>query len=294
MWDPLEPAAEADQRASGAVDVSDPVQQPAPAAQRPGIGEVAGRLDQRTQPRLAAVERPLPACEPILGSPVPDGRMPVLAVLGHARNPRSRTVTTPSASSTSPSPASSISSCSWQLPGQPPSHHSRSPWMVDTATPWTVWVWRLASYSTFWLTQALGRCTRVASPSTTTASLERAISPRRSHNSAGVATKVPSGWQNPSAASLPSSRSMLSPTSVLEIPTIRPARRYHSPSKITAATASSRTSKASGGLPPMPGGRGGSRRRRRPVSQASMSAGSEERGQYDTRTGPPGAGHQPR
>jgi hypothetical protein len=25
-----------------------------------------------------------------------------------------------------------------------------------------------------------------------------------------------------------------------------------------------------------------------------MSAGSEERGQYDTRTGPPGAGHQPR
>jgi hypothetical protein len=101
--------------------------------------------------------------------------------------------------------------------------------MVDTARPWAVWVWRLASYSTFWLTQALGRCTRVASPSTTTASPERAISPRRSHNSARVATKVPSGWQNPSAASLPSSRSMLSPTSVLEIPTIRPARRYDSP-----------------------------------------------------------------
>jgi len=49
---------------------------------------VADRLlDQRTQPRLAAVERPLPAREPILGSPVPDGCMPVLAALGHAPKP---------------------------------------------------------------------------------------------------------------------------------------------------------------------------------------------------------------
>jgi hypothetical protein len=38
--------------------------------------------------------------------------------------------------------------------------------------------------------------------------------------------KVPSGWQNPSVASGPSNRSRLSPTSVLEIPTARPARRY--------------------------------------------------------------------
>src|SRR5512133_669924 len=32
-----------------------------------------------------------------------------------------------------------------------------------------VWAWRLGSYSTFWLAQPAGRCTRVARPSTTTA-----------------------------------------------------------------------------------------------------------------------------
>src|SRR6266508_1070708 len=37
---PVQPAAEADERADGAVDVPDAVQQPAPAAQRPGIGQV--------------------------------------------------------------------------------------------------------------------------------------------------------------------------------------------------------------------------------------------------------------
>ena len=37
--DPVQPAAEADQRASGTVDVPDAVQQPAPATQRPGVGE---------------------------------------------------------------------------------------------------------------------------------------------------------------------------------------------------------------------------------------------------------------
>jgi len=50
------------------------------------------------------------------------------------------TVATPAASSTPSSPDSCMSSCSWQLPGQPPSHHSRSPWILDTVTPWAVWV----------------------------------------------------------------------------------------------------------------------------------------------------------
>jgi len=107
---------------------------------------------------------------------------------------------------------------------------------VDTARPWAVWVCRLASYSTFWLAQDLGRCTRVASPSTHTASPERAISARRSPSSPRPVTKVPSGWQKPRSASGPSSRSRLSPTSVLEIPTMRPARRYDSPSRMTAAS----------------------------------------------------------
>jgi hypothetical protein len=40
----MEPAAEADQRAGGPVDIPDPVQQPPPAAQRPGVGQVGDRL----------------------------------------------------------------------------------------------------------------------------------------------------------------------------------------------------------------------------------------------------------
>jgi hypothetical protein len=96
------------------------------------------------------------------------------------------------------------------------------------------------------------------------------------------------GLAVPTAASVPSSRSRLSPTSVLEIPTARPARRYDSPSTSTAATASRRTSSDSGGVPPWPARRGGSRWARRPASQASTSAGSEEREQYDKGTRPPG------
>src|SRR5215211_3411158 len=104
---------------------------------------------------------------------------------------------------------------------------------------------------------------------------------------------VPSGWQNPSAPSSSSSRSRLSPTSVLEIPTTRPARRYDSPSRITAPTASRRTSNDSGGVPPSPGRRDGVRWARRLASQASTSAGSDERGQYDKGTRPPGRRETP-
>jgi hypothetical protein len=113
--------------------------------------------------------------------------------------------------------------------------------------------------------------------------------PRRSRRSSRVVMNVPSGWQYPSVASPPSSRSMLSPTSVLEIPTIRPARRYDNPSNTTAATASS-------GPPGQrwvaadPGGRGGSRWARRLASQAKTSAGSDERGQDDKGTRPPRKG----
>ena len=58
------------------------------------------------------------------------------------RNPRSTRAVTPVASRAARTPETSSNSCSWQLPGQPPSHHSRSPWMVDSATPWAVWVRR--------------------------------------------------------------------------------------------------------------------------------------------------------
>jgi hypothetical protein len=64
------------------------------------------------------------------------------------------------------------------------------------------------------------------------------------------------------------------------MPTMRPARRYDSPSSSTAATASKRTSKQSGGVPPWPSGRDGVRWARRAASQASTPAGSDERGQY--------------
>jgi hypothetical protein len=71
----------------------DAVQQPAPAAQRPGICEVADRLlHQRPESHLHAVERPLPVAEAVLGSAVPDRGVPVLAGLGQPRNPQSRMV----------------------------------------------------------------------------------------------------------------------------------------------------------------------------------------------------------
>ncbi len=41
---PVDPPAEADERAGGPVDVPEPVQQPAPAAQRSRACEVADRL----------------------------------------------------------------------------------------------------------------------------------------------------------------------------------------------------------------------------------------------------------
>src|SRR5215216_1930941 len=220
----------------------------------------------------------------------PTGACQCARVLAMPRNPRSSRLATWTSSSASSSPASVRSSCSWQLPGQPPSTHSRSPWMVATATPWAVWACRLASSSTFWLPHSLGRCTRVASPSTSTASPLAVISASQQPSSAVVVMKLPSGWQKPRAASGPSSRSRLSPTSVLEMPTARPARRYDSPSSSTAATASRRTSNASGGVPPWPGGRGGARRA---ASQASTCAGSEERGQYDKGTRPPGGRETP-
>src|SRR5512133_3163261 len=85
---PVEPAAEADERAAGAEDIPDAVQQPAPAAQRPGVGQVADRLlDQRAEPCLQAVVGPLGVAEPVDGAAVPDRRMPMLARLGQPAKP---------------------------------------------------------------------------------------------------------------------------------------------------------------------------------------------------------------
>jgi hypothetical protein len=58
-------------------------------------------------------------------------------------------------------------------------------------------------------------------------------------------------------------------------------------------TASRRTSNASGQLPPCPRGRGGARSARRPAIQASTAAGSDERGQSDKGTRPPGRRQHP-
>jgi hypothetical protein len=88
MWDSVQPAAKADERAGGPVDVPDAVQQPPPAAQRPGVGQVGDRLlHQRAQPCMATVERPLRDGQPVFGAPIPDRRMPVLARPGHAPEP---------------------------------------------------------------------------------------------------------------------------------------------------------------------------------------------------------------
>jgi hypothetical protein len=53
--DPVEPAAEADQCASGAEDVPDPVQQPWPAAQRQALARWA--IDCSTSVRSPACSR---------------------------------------------------------------------------------------------------------------------------------------------------------------------------------------------------------------------------------------------
>ena len=76
----MEPAAEADQYADGAVDVPEAVQQAPPAAQRPGVGQVRdGLLHQRAQPCLQAVVGPLGVAEPVDGAAVPKRGVPVLA-----------------------------------------------------------------------------------------------------------------------------------------------------------------------------------------------------------------------
>jgi hypothetical protein len=285
----VQPAAEADECAGGPVDVPDAVQQPAPAAQRPGVGQMGDRLlHQRAQPRLQTVERVLGVAEAVLGPAVPEGTYQCSRALASPRNPRSSRLATSTPSSTPSSPDSSKSSCSWQLPGQPPSSHQRSPWMVDTASPWAVWVCRLQSYRTFWLAHPQGRCTRVASPSTTTASPAWAISTSSSRRSARVVTNVPSGWQYPSAASGPSSRSRLSLTSVLEMPTMRPgagttarpaARRRPRPGGPPATVAGCRLVQA--GVVAA-GGRGA-----RPARPARVRAATSA-GSMPTGTRPPG------
>jgi predicted ATPase len=98
------------------------------AGARYGVGEMADRLlYQRAQSCLQAVVGSLLAGEPVDGAAVPDRCVPVLARLGHAPKPRSSTLGTSTPSSTPCSPASFMSSCSWQESGQPPSTHNRSP-----------------------------------------------------------------------------------------------------------------------------------------------------------------------
>src|SRR6266508_5341989 len=86
--DSVEPPAQANEDASGPVDIPNPIQQPTPATQRPGVSQMPDRLlHQRAQRRVAAVERPLSVGQPILGPSVPDRHMPVPARLGYAPEP---------------------------------------------------------------------------------------------------------------------------------------------------------------------------------------------------------------
>jgi hypothetical protein len=142
-----------------------------------------------------------------LGAAVPDRRMPVLATLGHPTEPaiqqaadldivqhvvqlrqRKQLVLVAAARPAAVAPQQVA----------PDGGHRQA---------WAVWLWRLASYSTFWLAHPRGRCTRVASPSTQTASADAAISPSQWRRSARLVMKVPPGWQNPTAAKGPSRRS---------------------------------------------------------------------------------------
>jgi hypothetical protein len=165
---------------------------------------------RRPSPSATEPGRPLPLGEPVDGAAVPDWRMPVLAGLGHAPKPPIQRACHLDLVQHPSSPANATSSCSWQLSGQPPSDHSRSPWIVDSARPWAVWVCRLASYSTFWLAHdwvvAPGWPAHPGTP-------PRRMRPSRKPLAQVVqlVMKVPSGWQKPRSVSGPSSRSMLSP-----------------------------------------------------------------------------------
>ena len=81
----MEPSAEADQCGGGSVDGTDPVQRATPAAQRPG----AGLLHQGAQAGLVAVVGAFSVGQSILGPPVPDLGMPVLAGRGQPAKARS-------------------------------------------------------------------------------------------------------------------------------------------------------------------------------------------------------------
>jgi hypothetical protein len=137
--------------------------------------------------------------------------------------------------------------CGGSGPPRPPPTEHRN--LILTA----VWACRLASSRTFRLAHPQGRSTRVASPSTTTASPTSVISASHWRRSARLVMKVPSGWQYPTAASSPSSRSRLSPTSVWRSRpcgrragmTARPAvRRQPRPSGPPTPTAGSRPARA--------------------------------------------------
>ena len=231
----VQPAAEADERAGGPVDVPDAVQQPPPAAQRPGVGQVGDRLfHQRAQPCLQAVERPLLLGELVFGAAVTDRGMPVLARLGQAAEPAVQQagdldlvqrVVEPRQLDELLLVAAARPATVAPQQVTPDRAHRQTLSGVGVA---------LAVVQDFWLAHPHGRCTRVANPSTQTASPAWAISASSSRSWSRLVMKLPSGWQYPTAASGPSSRSRLSPTSVLEIPTARPARRYDSPSRMTA------------------------------------------------------------
>jgi hypothetical protein len=287
-------SAEADERRGGPVDVPDPVQQATPAPQRPRVGQVSDRLlHQGAQPGLEVVVVAFAGVRWSLVRRSPIGACQRARTLAVPRNPRSTRAVTPVASRAARTPETSSNSCSWQLPGQPPSHHSRSPWMVDSATPWAMWVRRLASYRTFWLAHPPGRCTRVASPSTHTASPTSVISASRSRRSWRVATNVPSGWHSPSAANSPSSRSRLSPTSVLQIPTIR-ARvgRTARPAPPHPGRPAGPPAAAAGCRPGHRGGLGTGARGARQASAAPRWAETSVGG-MTTETGPPGRRENP-
>jgi hypothetical protein len=145
-------------------------------------------------------------------------------------------------------------------------------------------VCRLASYSTFWLVQPRGRCTRAASPSRHTASPVRTISESQQRRSSRVLMRLPSGWQCPSAASGPSSRCDLG----LGDADRSPGAAVRQPVEDDRPDGIQGTPNGSGGVPPRPGGRGGLRWARRRASQASTWAGSDERGPYDNGTRSPG------
>jgi hypothetical protein len=156
-----------------------------------------GLLYQRAPACLQAVVGPLGVAEPADGAAIPDRGMPMLVCLGQPAEPRSSRLATSTSSSTRPvRPVQGVrarGSC--PASRRPPPTTGRPRWWRPPGPGGVEVAFGVVQH--LLVGPAAGRCARVASPSTQTASPAAASSQASGAGSSRVVMKVPSGWQNP-------------------------------------------------------------------------------------------------